>query len=279
MLKLGGGLTQGSGVRRSEVHRARGLDVLRQRIVRELTCSRRLVMRGKNVLRGISLITVLCLASCASYDPVVKGLPATLDPSGPNVAKAEGGDLTLYVEEYATPEKSQAAFDTKMTDEGVLPLLIRVESRAQQDYEVKASQVVLRGQTPMKSLTPEEAAGKAERSAVGRALGWSLIVPIISIPIAIAASATHTSKINTQIAQDFSAKAFADGTIAPNKERGGFVFFEFEKGRKDLSGLSLEVTARNLATNEDLIIAAPLPAATFTPRREATEKPAGEHRW
>jgi len=236
-------------------------------------------MRGKRVVRGMSLITALCLASCASYDPVVKGLPSALDPSGPNVRKAEGGDLTLYVEEYATPEKSQAAFDTKMTDEGVLPLLIRVESRAQQGYEVKASQVVLRGQTPVKALTPEEAAGKAERSAVGRALGWSLIVPIIGIPIAIAASATHTSKINTQIAQDFAAKAFSDGTIVPNKERGGFVFFELEKGRKDLSGLSLEVTARNLVTNEDLIIAAPLPTASFAPKADTAGKPATEHRF
>ena len=236
-------------------------------------------MGVKNGVRGIFLIAALCLAGCASYDPAVKGLPSALDPSRPNVRKVEEGDLTLYVEEYATPEKSQVAFDTKMTDEGVLPLLIRVESRAQQDYEVKASQVVLRGQTPVKSLTPEEAAGKAERSAVGRALGWSLIVPIIGIPIAIAASATHTSKVNAQIAQDFSAKAFSDGTIMRNKERGGFVFFELEKGRKDLSGLSLEVTARNLVTNENLTIAAPLPAAIFTPKREASEKPTGEHRW
>jgi len=131
----------------------------------------------------------------------------------------------------------------------------------------------------LKSFTPEEAASKAERSAVGRALGWSLIVPIIGIPIAVVASAMHTSKINKQLVQDFAAKGFPDGIILPNKERAGFLFFELDKGRKDLSGLSIEVTARNQVTGEPVMIVAPLRAVTFTPKREASEKPSGEHRW
>ena len=114
---------------------------------------------------------------------------------------------------------------------------------------------------------------------MGRALGWSLIVPIIGIPIAVVASAMHTSKINKQLVQDFAAKGFPDGIILPNKERAGVLFFELDKGRKDLSGLSLEITAKNVVTGEQVTITAPLPAVTFTPKREASEKPSGEHRW
>ena len=183
------------------------------------------------------------------------------------------------MQEYATPEKSQEAFDTKLAEEGVLPLLIQVENTGQEPYEVKATDIIVRGAAVLKSFTSEEAASKAERSAVGRALGWSLIVPIIGIPIAVVASAMHTSKINKQLVQDFAAKGFQDGIITPSKERAGFLFFELDKGRKDLSGLSLEMTAKNVVTGEPVMIVVPVPSANFTPKREASEKPSGEHRW
>ena len=237
-------------------------------------------MKLRKVIVGFSLIAAVLLAGCATYDPVAsRGLPLRPDPSGANVRKAAQGDLTLLVQEYATPEKSQEAFDTKLAEEGVLPLLIQVENTGQEPYEVKATDIIVRGAAVLKTLTAEEAASKAERSAVGRALGWSLIVPIIGIPIAVVASAMHTNKVNKQLVQDFAAKGFQDGIITPSKDRAGFLFFELDKGRKDLSGLSLEMTAKNVVTGEPVTITAPLPAVTFTPKREASEKPSGEHRW
>ena len=237
-------------------------------------------MKLRKVIVGFSLIAAVLLVGCATYDPVAsRGLPLRPDPSGANVRKAVQGDLTLLVQEHATAEKSQEAFDTKLAEEGVLPLLIQVENAGQEPYEVKATDIIVRGAAVLKSFTPEEAASKAERSAVGRALGWSLIVPIIGIPIAVVASAMHTSKINKQLVQDFAAKGFQDGIITPSKERAGFLFFELDKGRKDLSGLSLEMTAKNVVTGEPVMIVVPVPSANFTPKREASEKASGEHRW
>jgi len=236
-------------------------------------------MNRNCVAWGIVLLTVCLASGCATYDPAVKGVAAKLDPTGSNATKVVQGDLSLYVEEYATAEKSQAAFDTRLADEGLLPLLILVQNGGQQEYEVKATDIVLRGKTVMNVLTAEQAASKAERSAVGRALGWSLIVPIIGIPVAVVASAMHTSKVNKQIVQDFAAKPFAGGTITPNGERSGFVFFELEAGRKDLSDLSLEMTAQNLVTGDTVTIATPLPPAKFTPKPDASQKATGEHRW
>jgi hypothetical protein len=36
-------------------------------------------------------------------------------------------------------------------------------------------------------------------------LGWSMVVPIITIPLAIGASALHTGDVNQQIVRDFAA--------------------------------------------------------------------------
>ncbi|MFQ5961009.1 MAG: hypothetical protein ACE5MG_06405, partial [Candidatus Methylomirabilales bacterium] len=174
-------------------------------------------MKQSKIVKTISVFMTCLLVGCASYTPTL----VRLNPSGPNIGKAAYGDLTVYIEEYATPEKSEVAFDTDMADEGVLPLLIRVDNSGKDTCEVKAADILVRGDTDLKALGPAEAADKASRGAVGRAIGWSLIVPIIAIPIAAAASATHTSKVNKQIVHDFSNKAFEDGAILPHQDRSG----------------------------------------------------------
>ena len=229
-------------------------------------------MKGNNIFKGTSLLMSILVAGCATYTPTL----AKLNASGPNIGKAVQGDLTLYVEEYATPEKSEKAFDTKLSEEGVLPLLIQVENTGEQPYEVKTADMRVQGDAPLKAITPEEAASKAKRSAVGRAVGWSLIVPIIAIPIAVAASATHTSKVNKQIVQDFCQKAFQEGVIAPHKDQSGFLFFELDEGRKDLAGLRLELTAKNVTTGEVVAIAVPLPAGKFDGKENASSPERGE---
>jgi hypothetical protein len=233
-------------------------------------------MRQTNIFRGFSLFMAFLFTGCASYAPVL----TKLDPSGPNVSKQVNGDLTIYVEEYATPEKSEKAFDANLVEEGVLALLLSTENSGKGSYEIKTSDIVFsNGNAPLRALSAEEAASKAERSAVGRALGWSLIVPIISIPIAVAASAIHTSSVNDKIVQDFVAKRFQDGTINRNKQLSGFLFLELEEGRKDLSGLNLELAARNMTTGEIVTITTALPAATFTavaqanPEEDEAEEP------
>jgi hypothetical protein len=232
---------------------------------------------GKNRLIGIVLLVVgLVLSGCASYSPSL----VRLEPTGPTTSKQVSGDITVYVDEFATPEKSEKAFDTNLAKEGVLPLLIQVQNNSPYPYEVKKMDIVLQEVGPnitLLPLTPEQTAKRAKKSAVTRAIGWSLIAPIIAIPVAVAASAIHTSKVNKQIGQDFSAKGFPDGTIMPNKEQSGFLFFELPKGRKDLSGLNLQVTPRKVDTGEFLTITSPLPAATFKPAKASATSEASDH--
>ena len=222
-------------------------------------------MKPRIIVGAMLSLTALTLVSCATYTPSL----VKMDPYGPNAGKKNNGDLCLYVEEYATPAKSEKAFDTNLIKEGVLPLLVQVQNNGSQPYEVKPMDIIIREGDPLiKALTPEQAAAKAKRNPVWRAVGWGMVVPIITIPVAVAASAAHTNKVNKQIQQDFATKGFTDGIIMPNKEQSGFLFFELGKGRKDLGGLSLELTAKNQVTGEPLTIATPLPALTFKPVKE-----------
>ncbi len=216
-------------------------------------------MKRNEMMRGFALVMAFLFAGCATYTPTM----SRLDSAGPNVNKTVNGELTLYVEEYATEAKSKKAFDSYLAGEGVLPLLISLENAGKHSYDVQVSDIVVKGKSSLKALTPEEAASKAKRDAILKALGWSLIVPIISIPVAVAASAIHTDSVNKKIVQDFAAKTFPKGVIPPNNERSGFLFFELEEGQKDLAGLNLELTARNVVTEETVTISVPLPAVTF----------------
>ena len=216
-------------------------------------------MKRNEMMRGFALFMAFLFAGCATYTPIM----SRLDSAGPNVNKTVNGELFLYVEEYATEEKSKKAFDSNLAGEGVLPLLISLENAGKHSYDGHVSNIVVKGKSSLKALTPEETASKAKRDAILKASGWSLIVPIISIPAAVAASAIHTNSVNKKIVQDFAAKTFPEGVIPPNNERSGFLFFELEEGQKDLAGLNLELTARNVVTEETVTISVPLPAATF----------------
>lgn len=218
-------------------------------------------------VKSISLVMTFIFTGCASYTPTM----VKMNPSGLNVSKAVKGDLTLYVEEYATPSKSEIAFDSDdLAEEGVLPLLIQVSNGRQDAWEVHDGDIVVRGDTVLKTLTPEEAASKAKRGAVGRAIGWSLIVPIIAIPVAATASAMHTSKVNKKVVADFTAKAFEGGMLESNSKRTGFLFFELPDGLEDTTGLSLDLTAKNVTTGEVVNLTAPVPAASLPSRKKAS---------
>lgn len=223
-------------------------------------------MRARKSI-ALLLFVSMFLSGCASYTPTL----VKLDATGPNVVKQAKGDLLFLMEEYATDEKCKKAFDANLIEDGVLPLLITLQNNGQHLYEVKAMDIILRQGTDFKkAMTAEEAASKAKKNAVTRALGWSMIVPIISIPIAATVSALHTSKVNKQMATDFAAKSFTGGIIMPYKELSGFLFFQVEDKRNNLSDLSLEISARNTTTGESVTIASPLPQANFKAQEVAT---------
>jgi len=209
---------------------------------------------------GFIFMLLAMSSGCASYN----ARAVITDTRGPDTAASTGG-LTLSVEEYATEAKCKQAFDSDLAGKGVLALFVKVENNGQDTWEIAVRDFTGRCGAPLRMLTPSEAAAKTKRSAVARAIGWSLIVPIISIPVAATASVIHTNKVNAQIKQDFNDKAFKDGPILANKERSGFLFYELSKGQNNLQGMDLALSARNAGTLETISIVTPLPEATFKP--------------
>ncbi len=211
--------------------------------------------------RYISPLVALAvlMSGCATYTPtMVSPEPAKIHGTA---SQQEG--VSLHVEQYVTKEKGKSAFDTNLGAKGLLPLLVTLENNREHPIEVSSVELLNGGEAPLKLLSPEEAAAKAKRGYVGKAVGWSLIVPIIAIPVAVAASSVHTKKVNDRMSQDFATKGLGQDSIEPRTTRSGFLFFEMEEKRESLSGLQLQVAMRNITSGKTITISAPLPDATF----------------
>ena len=198
--------------------------------------------------KALVVLLVVLMTGCASYTPKMSKFSKPTPDTEENLACG----VTVTYEKYTTSEKCEHAFDCDLLDEQVLPIYLTLSNSGQWPYEVNSSDMKMHcGIKDYRQLTPAEAASAAKKDAVGRAIGWSLIVPIIAIPIAAAASAHHTGKVNQQMLADFQAKSFQEGIIEPGKDRSGFVFFEIpEKDPEDYSQLVFEMKLRNVETDE-----------------------------
>lgn len=211
-------------------------------------------MKKIAIIAGI--LVLLALSGCASYTPATVKTQAT----APTTAKVVQSGVTLYVEEYGSTEKAAKAFDANLVEDGVLPLFVTLLNESGKTLLVDLNAISLRDETGLlKQLTTEEAALKAKKNAWGRAIGWSMIVPIISIPIAATASVMHTNKVNRQMQEDFTAKALTTAPLPMNKEVSGFLFFEVDKIRSKWNGMMLDINAKFEGDAGGVALSTPLP--------------------
>lgn len=222
-------------------------------------------MTGKHII-AIVTGTALALTGCATYTPSM----AKLDASGAGANRQSAQGVTIFVDEHISKSKSERAFDTDLRDDGVVALLVTVQNRAAKAFDMKTMDVVLRdGAGTLKLLGPEEAAERAKKSATARAIGWSLIVPIIGIPIAATASVMHTNKVNRQMREDFAAKSLSSATVEPGKDNTGYLFFESEKARGDFIALVLEVKGAFAGATEPFAVATTIAPVSAKPPQVA----------
>ncbi|MBL8310711.1 MAG: hypothetical protein JNL19_09845 [Burkholderiales bacterium] len=193
----------------------------------------------KSILFAFASILILTASGCATYTPSM----AKIDPVAAGSAKGQNKGVTVHINEHIRKAKSERAFDTDLRDDGVAALLVGIQNGHGKPFSFTENDIVLMdGDKPLTRLSPEQAAEKAKKSAAGRAIGWSLIVPIISIPIAATASVMHTNKVNRQMREDFVNKNLGNMVLAPGKDVSGFAFFEVEKTRSSFPNLTLVLT-------------------------------------
>jgi hypothetical protein len=218
------------------------------------------------VRRSFSKITFLALClqfnACASFEPGLR-YQDLMRPRQPTVIQVQEG-LEISIEEFATAQKSQQAFDADVAPYGILPLLLKVNNGGTQSYRVREHEInVFLGNESLTSLSGERAASQGANSEyVGKALGWTVLTgpfAIILWPATIAGSASHTAAVNRRIEQHFESMRFNDSLLKPNQIAVGFLYFKLPAGIKRLENLRVEVTPSEEQTAKQLSYIMSLP--------------------
>lgn len=190
------------------------------------------------------LVIAFIFTGCASFEPGLRyqDLTRARQPTAKGVQEG----LEVSVEEFASANKSQKAFDADLAAYGILALLVRVKNNGTQNHRVRRSDIKgSLGDKPLLQLVGTEAAGEAgTREYAGKALGWTVATGpffILLWPATIAGSAAHTASVNRRVEQHFENLAFTDALLKPNQMAAGFVYFKLPGGVERLDNLTVEV--------------------------------------
>src|SRR5689334_3469638 len=97
----------------------------------------------------------LLLSGCSSFKPQLTQQDL-LASRQPNAIETKEG-LTASVEEFATPDKAKKAFDANIAHYGVLAVLVRLDNKTSQTYQLNRSDITaLLGGQPLTALPAEE---------------------------------------------------------------------------------------------------------------------------
>ena len=187
----------------------------------------------------------IAMTACASFKPQLTQ-QELLASRQANASDTKDG-VTASVEEFASPDKSRKAFDANIAHYGVLAILVRVENKASQNYQLNRSNVTaLLGGQPLAALQAEEASKSANNEYAGKALAWTAATgpfAIILWPGTIAGSASHTAYVNRRVKWHFQGIELKDTLIKPNETTSGFVYFALPDKPKKLEDLIVQLDA------------------------------------
>jgi len=200
-------------------------------------------------------VIALILTGCATFEPGLRYQDLTRPRQADATSVQQG--LKVSVEQFATESKAKMAFDADIASYGVLPLLVRVENNASQNYTVFRSDIrAYLGDQLLSPIMSNEAAKEAgTREYAGKALGWTLATGPFFIflwPATIGGSAAHTQSVNKRIVQHFENLAFTDARLKPNQTAAGFIYFKLPDGVSKLHNLTVEVQPTDDKTGKRL---------------------------
>jgi hypothetical protein len=190
------------------------------------------------------IVIGLIFSGCASFEPGLR-FQDLARARQPTVREVREG-LEVSVEEFATSNKSLMAFDGDIAPYGVLALLVRVENRGTDNYNVQKNETkaILGGQRLLPLSGVEAASQSATSEYVGKALGWTVATGpffILLWPATIAGSASHTASVNRRIQQHFESLELNDSLLRPNQTAVGFLYFKLPDNTKRLENLTVEM--------------------------------------
>lgn len=120
------------------------------------------------------LAASLLFIGCASFEPGLQYQDLTR-PRQPTVKETEQG-LELSIEEFASKNKSQQAFDADIARYGILALLFKADNGGTKTYRIQQQTIlVYLGDESLPSISGEKAASQGANSEyVGKAVHRTL---------------------------------------------------------------------------------------------------------
>lgn len=220
-------------------------------------------MRANLRFKIIPILTSLIFGGCATFNPglgrqdLTRARPAT-------VQEAQEG-LQVSIEEFASAEKSERAFDADVASYGVLPLLVRVENKGTETYRVSQGAIAASlNNQPLPLVHGGEAASQAAtREYVGKTLGWIVLTGpflVVSGPLSLIAVPAHTHTVNTRIKNHFANLEFRDGLLKPNQSAAGFLYFKLPENVTRLENLTVRLEASEEKDGKKLLYELAIPS-------------------
>lgn len=212
-------------------------------------------MRVRSYFRFSVLLVIFILTGCtSSFEPRLTSLEMTKSRL-PTVRKVQAG-VEVSVEEFFTPSKSRRAFDADVGSQGILPLLVRVENKGSETYQVQQTQV--RAFLEDQQLLPLYAHEAANRGA-SRDYVWNSLVNTAAMgPLAmywaaasLGVTASQGQSINRKVEHHFENLELQDSLLKPDETVTGFVYFYVPASVKRLERLAVEISLETPSGDEN----------------------------
>ncbi len=174
-------------------------------------------------------------------------------------------DITVSIEEFASPNKSRQAFDSDLASHGILPILVTIANNGTPSYRIRQIDITAKlKEENLQTIYADKAASDAATNEyVGKALGWTVATgPLFVLfwPVTIAGSAAHTAGVNRRIEQHFASMEFTDKLLKSNQRAAGFVYLRLPHRNKTIEPIVVSVKVREEENGDSIDFSLMLPA-------------------
>lgn len=199
-------------------------------------------------MKKLFALPLLCLflsTGCASFHP---------NPT-PNLSldkfqyKETEKGVTVAIDPYFAPIKTQAIFDNDFEDHEMLALLLHTSVPDGDEYAVTRKDITI-GDGAGKVFKP--VGYKEAGQCVGRGYGYSVLWFLGTGFPGLFISAIHTASVNINIENDLKAREFQCGPLK-TKDCQGFLYYNLEPYKhKTPQEMKANITVENIKTKEPI---------------------------
>lgn len=199
----------------------------------------------RKVITALSLCASVLLSACASFHPNPTPT-ATLDKF--KYQQTVQG-VTIGIDPYFAPTKTQAVFDNDFEEHEMLALLVHTAVPEDNAYTITKTAITICDSNG-KTFAPID--WKAAGQCVGRGYGYTVLWFFGTGIPGVIISAVHTAGVNRDIEKDLAAREFRCGPLK-SRDCQGFIYYNLEAYKsKYPTDMTANITVENIKTKEPI---------------------------